>query len=237
MRRRRKQTRSVTRCRGRESLLCFAIIVHHWTKSATRVKSPAAKGPKGGASGQTHGKPSSKGLNVRFGLEWGQSLRLGRTSASDGGPWIHEETTAVTKAGPCAPRSALPPHGPGPLNSPLRVSLNRLPIFARPPRSQSSSVSRKPKAAGAHTTPRVITPMTLVARSAPIPPHRDENSTAILGAPRLRRGATQIGRNAAPRARPVAASAHHAALSFKREATSLLHVEMAACVHHARKAP
>ena len=164
-------------------------------------------------------------------------MRLGRTSASDGGPWIHEKTTAVTKAGPCAPRSALPPHGQVALNNCLRVSLNRLPIFARPPRSRSAGTICQPKAAGAHTIPRVITPMTLVARSAPIPPHRDENSTAILGAPRLRRGATQIGRNAAPRARPAAASAHHAALSFKREATSLLHVEMAACVHHARKAP
>ena len=173
-------------------------------------------------------------------LDWdriGAILRTRRFDASNGGPWTHEKTIAATKAGPYVLRSASPPHGQAVLSNCLRVNLNRLPIFARPPRSQSAGVSRKPKAAGAHTTPRVITPMTLAARSAPTPPHRDENSTAILGAPRLRRGATQIGRNAAPRARPVAASAHHAALSFKREATSLLHVEMAACVHHARKAP
>ena len=117
------------------------------------------------------------------------------------------------------------------------MSLNRHLIFARLLRSRSAGTIRKPKAAGAYTTPRDIMPMTSAAHSAPTLLHRDENSTAPLDAPRPRRGAVQADRSAAPRVRPVAASAHCAALNFKREAASPHHVEIPVRAHRARKAP
>ena len=111
------------------------------------------------------------------------------------------------------------------------MSLNRHLIFARLLRSRSAGTIRQPKAAGAHTTPRAIMPTTSAAHSVPTPPHRDENSTAPLDAPRTRRGAAQADRSAAPRVRPVVASAHCAALNFKRETASPHHVEISAPAH------
>lgn len=228
-RHRRKQTRSVARRRRRGPLPCFVTIAHHWTKTAIYVKSPAAKGPRVGTSGQTYGKPSSRGSNARFGLEWGQSLRLGRTSASDGGPWTHEETTAVTKAGPCVPRYALPPHGPGSLSSPLRASLNKPRIFARPPRHQDIRIDPELKWETTGTRmilPHIITPMTSVALSAPTPPHPVGGSRMTLapvlpGLPI----AAQTVRSAARHVQSARASARPAIFRAKCEAPDIQHDE------------
>ena len=228
-RHRRKQTRSVARRRRRGPLPCFVTIAHHWTKTAIYVKSPAAKGPRVGTSGQTYGKPSSRGSNARFGLEWGQSLRLGRTSASAGGPWSHEETTAVTKAGPCVPRYALPPHGPGSLSSPLRASLNKPRIFARPPRHQDIRIDPELKWETTGTRmilPHIITPMTSVALSAPTPPHPVAGSRMTLapvlpGLPI----AAQTVRSAARHVQSARASARPAIFRAKCEAPDIQHDE------------
>lgn len=229
MRQRRKQTRLVARRRRHGPLSCFLTIAHHWTKTAIYVKSPAAKGPRVGTSGQTYGKPSSRGSNARFGLEWGQSLRLRRTSASDGGPWIHEETTAVTKAGPCVPRYALPPHGPGSLSSPLRASLNKPRIFARPPRRQDIRIDPELKWETTGTRmilPHIITPMTSVALSAPTPPHPVAGSRMTLapvlpGLPI----AAQTVRSAARHVQSARASARPAIFRAKCEAPDIQHDE------------
>ena len=189
------------------------------------VKPLAAKGPRRGTSGYMYAKPSSKGVNILLEIEWGQSCALGDlTPATEG----HERTRR---------RSASPPHGQEAPNDRLRMSLNRHLIFARLLHSRSAGTIRQPKAAGAHTTPRAIMPTTSAAHSVPTPPHRDENSTAPLDAPRTRRGAAQADRSAAPRVRPVVASAHCAALNFKRETASPHHVEISAPAHRARKAP
>ena len=240
-RQRRKQTRSVARRRRRGPLPCFVTIAHHWTKTAIYVKSPAAKGPRVGTSGQTYGKPSSRGSNARFGLEWGQSLRLGRTSASDGGPWIHEETTAVTKAGPCVPRYALPPHGPGSLSSPLRASLNKPRIFARPPRHQGIRIDLKLKqeTTGARMIPpHIITPMTSVAPNAPTPPHPVADSRVtlapVLPGPPI---AVQAVRSATRRVQSARASARPAIFRAKRGALDVPHDEATSLPLRVREAP
>ena len=240
-RQRRKQTRSVARRRRRGPLPCFVTIAHHWTKTAIYVKSPAAKGPRVGTSGQTYGKPSSRGSNARFGLEWGQSLRLGRTSASDGGPWIHEETTAVTKAGPCVPRYVLPPHGPDSPSSPLRASLNKPRIFARPPRRQDIRIGPELKwgTTGARMIlPHVITPITSVALSAPTPPHPVAGSRAtlapVLPGPPI---AAQAVRSATRHVLSARASARPAIFRAKRGALDVPHDEATSLPLRVRKAP
>ena len=240
-RQRRKQTRSVARRRRRGPLPCFVTIAHHWTKTAIYVKSPAAKGARVGTSGQTYGKPSSRGSNARFGLEWGQSLRLGRTSASDGGPWIHEETTAVTKAGPCVPRYVLPPHGPDSPSSPLRASLNKPRIFARPPRRQDIRIGPELKweTTGARMIlPHVITPMTSVALSAPTPPHPVAGSRAtlapVLPGPPI---AVQAVRSATRRVQSARASARPAIFRAKRGALNVPHDEATSLPLRVREAP
>ncbi len=162
-------------------------------------------------------------------------MRTRRFDASNGGPWTHEKTIAATKAGPSALRFVSPPRGQAALSNRSRANLNRRPIFARPPLNRSSGSALKPKVAGAHTTPHVIMPMTSAARSAPTPPRRGTNSTAILDA-RLRPDAAQADHNAAPRAHHAAISVHHAALSSKREATSIHRVEIPAHAQRARKA-
>ena len=241
MRQRRKQTRLVARRRRHGPLSCFLTIAHHWTKTAIYVKSPAAKGPRVGTSGQTCGKPSSRGSNARFGLEWGQSLRLGRTSASDGGPWIHEETTAVTKAGPCVPRYALPPHGPGSLSSPLRASLNKPRIFARPPRRQGIRIDPELKWETTGTRmilPHVITPIASVAPSAPTPPHPVGGSRMTLapvlpGLPI----AAQTVRSTARHVQSARASARPAIFRAKCEAPDVPHDEATSLPLRVREAP
>lgn len=53
------------------------------------VKPLAAKGPRRGTSGYMYAKPSSKGVNILLGIEWGQSCALGDlTPATEG----HERT-------------------------------------------------------------------------------------------------------------------------------------------------